>query len=274
MMFSRGCSSFHYAGVFMRLSVLTMAFATIAWGSQAEDNVRKVAELEPVTPAIKRLKPDFETGGFRVDMPASKIVEQLIANGFTSTLRLTGKRGAGVDGRYFMTDEYDQEIAAFKESEEKSSKETLSLKFLPGQGGLSFISRRVEFRYRIWQPELKRGEVEAALTAKFGKPVVTVEKAANKAAKSPNSHVLGLYCFEAEGTATIAPGECDIEKARTDGYSYDIEVDERGNVVAFEVAYDASSYAKSYEDALSDKMQLLLQNDPDLGVLRAPPLEP
>jgi hypothetical protein len=273
-MFSIGCPPFQNVGAFMRLLIPTMAFAAVAWSSQAEDVIRKIAELEPVTPAIKRLKPDFETGGFRVDMPASKIVERLTANGFTSTRRLWSKNGAGVDGRYFTTDKYDVEIAAFKESEEKSSKETLLLKFLPGQGGLSFISRRVEFQYRVWQPQLKRTEVEAALTAKFGKPVAIVEKAADKAAKSPNSHVLGLYCFGTEGTATIAPGECDVEKARTDGYSFDIEVDESGDVVAFEVAYDASSYAKSYKDALYDKMKALLQNDSNLGVSSPPPLEP
>lgn len=273
-MFSRGRPPFQNVRAFMRPLILTMAFAAVAWSSQAEDVVRKIAELEPIIPAIKRLKSDFETGGFRVDMPASKIVERLTANGFTSTLRLTGKSGAGIDGRYFMTDSYDQEIAAFKESEEKSSKEMLRLKLLPGQGGLAFISRRVEFQYRVWQPQLKRTEVEAALTAKFGKPVAIVETAADKAAKSPNAHVLGLYCFDAEGTATTAPGECDIEKARTDGYSYDIEVDENGDVVAFEVAYDASSYAKSYKDALYDKMKALLESDPNLGVSLPPPLEP
>lgn len=273
-MFRPGCRAFHDVGAFMRLFILTMAFTTVAWGSQAEDVIRKIAELEPIIPAIKRLKPDFETGGFRVDMPASKIVERLTANGFTSTRRLWSQNGAGTDGRYFTTDKYDQEIAAFKESEEKSSKETLLLRFLPGQGGLSFISRRVEYQYRVWQPHLTRREVEAALTAKFGKPVAIVEKAADKAANSPNAHVLGLYCFEPEGTATIAPGACDIEKARIDGYSYDIEVDEGGEVVSFEVAYDATSYAKSYKDALYDKMKALLQDDPDLGVSRPPPLEP
>lgn len=156
-MFSAGRPPFQDAGALMRPLILTTAFAAGAWSAQAEDVVRKIAELEPVIPAIKRSKPDFETGGFRVDMPASKIVERLIVNGFTSTLRLTSKSGAGIDGRYFVTDEYDEEIAAFKESEEKSSKETLLLKFLPGQGGLAFIRRRVEFQYRVWQPQASAG---------------------------------------------------------------------------------------------------------------------
>jgi hypothetical protein len=253
--------------------ILTMALGAIASTAQAGNIMRKISELEPITPAMTRLKPDFETGGVRVDMPASEIMERLRTSGFTMTLRFLSRHGAGIDNKYFETEDFDARISVVKMSDDKSRREVLDLNFLPGQGGLSSLSRHVEFFNQPGRTPLKRRDLEADLQAKYGLPTVFHEKFANKARKSPNAHVMGLYCFEAEGTEMIAAADCDLEKAHKDGYFYDMEVDERGDVVSLDVNYDASSYAKSYDEALYDKMKSLIEND-EIWEFRVPRQQP
>ena len=252
--------------------ILALGLSALSCMAHAEDVVRRFTDLEPIAPALERISPAFETGVLRVDMPASQVMDRLKAEGFTLTLRHWSKRGAGVDGRYFLTEAYDQEIAALKESDEKSSKETVRVTFLPGQGGVSALTRRVEFQYRVWQPRLTQQQVETALTNKFGGPVLRVEQRQNKT--SENAHILGLYCFDGQRAAMLSAEKCGIEQARKDGYSYDIEINQDGEVVAFQVTYDASSYAESYDAAVHDRMDALLRENPNLGVSVAPPLEP
>jgi hypothetical protein len=245
----------------MGLFILTMACATLAGNSHAEVPIRTIAELEPIAPAIARFKPDFEAGGFRVDMPDGKIRQQAVANGYTNTLRFTGKSAASIDDNSLATDEYDTRLDFSKISQEKSQKETIVLELLPGQGGLSSVRQHVEFRYREGQGHRTREEVEAEMIAKYGKPQVSAVKAAESGTKSSNAHVMGFYCYDAKGSALATPDECDSEKAHADGYSYDIEVDERGDVVSYDVEYDDSSYQQSYMDALFAKMHSLIRSD-------------
>lgn len=267
------CLAVDRFGALMRPFILTMSLATVGSTAQAGDVVRKISELEPITPAMTRLKPDFETGGIRVDMPASEIMERLRTSGFTVTLRFLSKHVAGVNDKRFETEDFDARISVVKISKDKSRKEALDLNLLPGQGGLSSLNRHVEYFTQAGRKTLKRSELEAELTAKYGLPTVFHEKLANKARKSPNAHVLGLYCFHADGTEIISAADCDLEKARMDGYFYDMEVDEHGNVVALDVNYDASSYAKSYDDALYAKMHSLIEND-KIWELRVPKMQP
>lgn len=260
-------------GILLRSVIFAMAIGAIASAAQAGAIIRKIAELEPITPELTRLKPDFETGGIRVDMPASEIMERLRKSGFTMTLRFLSRHGAGIDNKYFETEDFDARISVVKVSEDKSRKEVLDLNFLPGQGGLSSLNRHVAFFNQPGQTPLKRSELEADLTTKYGLPTVFHEERANKARKSPNAHVMGLYCFQAEGTEMIAAADCDLERARKDGYFYDMEVDEHGNVVSLDLNYDASSYAKSYDEALYDKMKSLIEND-EIWELRVPKVQP
>lgn len=253
--------------------IVSLAFGATPSAAQSGDVIRKISELEPIAPAMTRLKPDFETGGIRVDMPASEVMDQLKKSGFTMTLRFLSKHGAGIDGKYFETENFDARISVVKVSNDKSRKEMLDLNFLPGQGGLSSLSRHVEFFNQAGQTPLKRSELEADMMAKYGLPTLFVQKLPNKARNSPNTHVMGLYCFQAEGTAMIAAADCDLERARKDGYFYDMEVDEGGNVVSLEVNYDASSYAKSYNEALYDKMESLIRND-QIWEFRVPKVQP
>lgn len=245
----------------MRLFVLTFTFAAFAFNSYAEVPVRKIAELEPIVPAIQQPKPDFEAGGFRVDMPAEKIKEHLIANRYTNTLRLMGKSTASVDFKPLATDEYDSQLNLFKVSDDKSKKEIIVLKLLPGRGGLYSINQQVVFQYQVGQTHRTRREVETAIIAKYGRPPTMVEKPAKTGVEPSNAHILGLSCFETEAAAMTSLDTCDVQRAHTNGYSYDIEVDERGNVVSYEVEYDASDYEKSYMEALYDKMYSIIRND-------------
>jgi len=260
-------------GVLLSPFVFAMAFGAIASTAEAGDVIRKISELEPITPAMTRLKPDFETGGIRVDTPASEIMERLRTSGFTMTLRFQGKHVAGIDNKRFETEDFDARIIVFKISDDKSRKEVFDLNFLPGQGGLSSLNRHVEFFNQPGQTPLKRSELEAEMMAKYGLPTVFHEELANKARNSPNAHVMGLYCLQAEGNEMIAAADCDVERARKDGYFYDMEVDERGNVVSLDVNYDASSYAASYDEALSRKMHSLIEND-EIWEFRAPKVQP
>jgi hypothetical protein len=268
-----GCLPVDRIGVFTRPFIFIMAFGAIVSAAQAGVVIRKISELEPITPAMTRLKPDFETGGVRVEMPASEIAERLRTGGFAMTLRFLGKRVAGIDNKRFETEEFDERIIVVKTSDDKSRKEVLDLNFLPGQGGVSSLKRHVEFFNQVGQVPMKRSALEAEMMAKYGLPTLFVEKFANKARNSPNAHVMGLYCFQAEGTEMIAATDCDLEKASKDGYFYDMEVDERGNVVSLDVNYDASSYAKSYDDALYAKMHSLIEND-EIWEFRVPPVKP
>jgi len=246
--------------------------------ANAGEVIRNFADIEPINPGVARVKPDFETGEWRVDMTVNDVNFQLTSDGYTVHDQIKGSLTVKVGDKELATSPYVSMISASKMLEDGVTEEKLFFGFLPGGSIISQLDRKVKFHYRTGQVRLRKDEVEQALIKKFGKPLRIIVSTKKKSyldlnKDGGNTVVEGVFCFEENGELMKDSKQCNSFLGPFNGYFFYYEANPAGEVVEFGVYYSSRFYFKSFMTAAEDKLRGLIQSD-QIWEFRVPKIEP